>query len=163
MLHAGFRGKWLEAGAETSGTTGAMSCASATVVLHGRTSLQGTRTATVSPAALVRLQASPCDFVWVTHASGGSATLLKLVAETAAPDGLLIVGEDTLTELHGGAGDEVRVLTVCAGAVQPWAELELRPVEGCTTAPLPSAVRPTPSLALAPAPALVPAPAPAPV
>ena len=116
-----------------------------TATLHCRTSLRGTRTAVVSPAILVRLHASPCDFVWVTHASGGGATLLKLVAEAAAADGLLLVGEDTLSELRADAGDEVRALVVCAGAVQPWAELELRPLEGCTTAPLPSAVRPKPS------------------
>ena len=121
-----------------------LACAGNTpgLVLHCRTSLRGTRTATVSPAVLVRLHASPCDFVWVTHTSGGGATLLKLVAEAAAADGLLLVGEDTLSELRGGAGDAVRALVVCAGAVQPWAELELLPVGGCTTAPLPSAVRP---------------------
>ena len=116
-----------------------------TATLHCRPSLRGTRTAVVSPAALVRLHASPCDFVWVTHASGGSSTLLKLVAEAAAADGLLLVGEDTLSELHADAGHEVHALAVCAGAVQPWAELELRPLEGCATAPLPSAVRPEPS------------------
>ena len=116
-----------------------------TATLHCRPSLRGTRTAVVSPAALVRLHASPCDFVWVTHASGGSSTLLKLVAEAAATDGLLLVGEDTLSELRADAGHEVHALAVCAGAVQPWAELELRPLEGCATAPLPSAVRPEPS------------------
>ena len=116
-----------------------------TATLHCRPSLRGTRTALVSPAALVRLHASPCDFVWVTHASGGSSTLLKLVAEAAAADGLLLVGEDTLLELRADAGHEVHALVVCAGAVQPWAELELRPLEGCATAPLPSAVRPEPS------------------
>ena len=125
-----------------------------TATLHCRTSLRGTRTAVVSPAILVRLHASPCDFVWVTHASGGGATLLKLVAEAAAADGLLLVGEDTLSELHADAGDEVRALVVCAGAVQPWAELELRPLEGCSTAPLPSAVRPEPSPCPRPIPAL---------
>ena len=115
-----------------------------TATLHCRTSLRGTRTAVVSPAVLVRLHASPCDFAWVTYASGGGATLLKLVAEAAAADGLLLVGEDTLSELRADAGDEVRALVVCAGAVQPWAELELRPLEGCTAAPLPSTVRPEP-------------------
>ena len=122
-----------------------MSAPLCTATLHCRPSLRGTRTAVVSPAALVRLHASPCDFVWVTHASGGSSTLLKLVAEAAAADGLLLVGEDTLSELLADAGHEVHALAVCAGAVQPWAELELRPLEGCATAPLPSAVRPEPS------------------
>ena len=105
-----------------------------------RESLRGTRCAACHPTTLVRLQATTCDFVWLS-APDGARTLLKLVADdgvAAAGKPLLHVGDDSLSELCCSVGDVVRALTVRAGAVRPWSELLLAPADGATAKSLPS-------------------------